>query len=345
MRLEPGPLPQIDVTRVTLTFDQPDFLEMVNTAWSEIDSVTQEMDSLIDPTAVFDDVLTGDTIMSDLDTVDQINGDNAHLANLAPIPNIDAFKANGDTALIAAVQSIPGEAFTPVPVSTQYGTVAEAVPTANIVGVTLLDLTTMSGTQLYTGDLFQLQVHMDTTTGAAADYYAVHVYAELTLNGVAQANLDLGSTDGTGIVTFKGQWQATDAGNWTMLLHAVPTTGGDVQSQLYQWSVVDRNQPGPPARTPAVSVTLNDWTSGDLNNAHAGDTWQLIVTGPPNAPVYLWGTYNGAALAEQQIGTTDDSGNFTIADKWTAAHVGDWVEYYAVGRFTWPGSLAFSIRP
>jgi hypothetical protein len=345
MLLEAGPIPAVDISQYPTTYDTPDFEAMVNAAWAEIDSVSLEMDALIDPTAIFDDALTGDTILSDLDEVDQINGDNAHLANLAGIAVGDTYKANGDIALTAAIQSTPGEAFTPVPATTDYGTVAQAAPTAAIAGVTLLDLTTMSGTDLRAGDQFQLQVKMDTTTGQATDYYGVRVWAELTLNGIPQPDLDLGFTDGGGLVTFKGQWQLGDVGTWSMYLHASPTTGGQVDSQLYQWTVSGTKAGTGAPRSGAVSVQLVDWTSGDLSQARVGDKWQLFVNGPPQAGVFIWGTYNGTPLTEIQLGTTDLNGDFTIADTWSAADAGAWVEYYAVGRFTWPGSLTFTVQP
>src|SRR5215469_3748046 len=156
MLLEPGPLPPVDYALFDPTPETPGFSDLITAAWADIDTVTLELDALIDPAAVFDDALTGDTIMAHLDTVDQINGDNAHLANLAPIPNIDAFKGNGDAALTVAIQQTPGEAFTSVPATTPYGTVPTAAPTAQFSGVTLLDLTTMSGTDLETGDQFQI---------------------------------------------------------------------------------------------------------------------------------------------------------------------------------------------
>jgi len=345
MLLEPGPLPPVDYALYDPTPETPGFLDMVNQAWAEIDSVTVTMDALIDPTAVFDDVLTGDTIMSDLDTVDQINGDNAHLANLAPIPNIDGMKANGDAALTAAIQGTPGEAWTPVSGATLYTPVATAPITAQFAGVTLLDLTTNSGTVFNTGDQFQIQVKMSTTTGHESDFYNVHIWGVVTKDGVLQSNYEFNNTDSTGLTTRVAQWGATDNGNWAMTLHAAPATGGELVSQVYQWAVnLPRTASGgtPP---PAVTVRLVDWTSGDLNNAHAGDTFQLFITGPANAPVSMWGTYNGAALSEVQIGTTDAAGNFTLADKWQASDAGAWVEYYSVGRFQWLGSLTFTIQP
>ena len=345
MLLEAGPIPPLDTSWYPTTYEPPDFLAMVTEAWSEIDSVTLVMDSLIDPTAIFDEVLTGDTILSDLDEVDQINGDNAHLANLAGIAIGDGLKANGDVALTAAIQSTPGEAWVPVPATTAFGTVTQPAATAQIAGVTLLDLTRMSGTDLRAGDQFQIQVHMDTTTGQVTDYYATKVWAELTHNGAPQANLNLGYTDGTGLVTFLGQWEASDVGQWTMTLHAEPTTGGEFVSQLYRWTVAAAAAPSAGQRPTAVTVALNDWTSGDLNHARVGDTWQLFVSGPPQSAVFIWGSHDGTPLTEIQLGTTDLSGNYTLAGTWSASEAGAWVEYYAVGRFTWAGNLAFTVQP
>lgn len=345
MLLEPGPIPPIDVSTYSGTFDTPDFEYMTNTAWGEIDVVMADMDALVDPAAIFDDVLTGDTIMYDLGVVDQINGDNAHLANLAPIPNIDTFKANGDAALTVAIQSMPGEVWSPVPATTAYGSVAQPGTTAGYAGVTLLDLGTNSGTQLIAGDQFQLQVKMDTTTGKTGDYYGVHVYAGMTKDGVQQSNLDLGITDNTGMVTYKGQWQPGDVGDWTMVLNAHPTSGGNIISQVYQFTVAAGLTASRPPRSQAVSVQLIDWTTQDLSQARVGDTWQLFVTGPPQAGVFIWGTYNGQPLTEVQIGTTDLNGNFTLADKWNDTDAGEWVEYYSVGRMQWPSSLSFTVQP
>jgi len=345
MLLERGPLPMLDESAVSVEWEQPDFSDMVTHAWHEIDSVTLEMDSLIDPLAIFDEALTGDTIMLDLDEVDQINGDNAHLVNLSGIAIADNYKADGDIALTAAIQSTPGEAWAPVPASTPYGTVAQPEPTAKYAGVTLLDLTTMSGTNFVTGDQYQLQVKMDTSTGKVTDYYAVRVYAELAQDGVQQPNLELGTTDGTGLVTYKGQWGANEDGAWTMFLHALPTTGGDVVSQQYQWTVAPRVVKQPGAHQPAVTVQVLNLTSGNLQNSSVGDQWRVEVTGPPGAGVYLWPAQDGAVLPEAQLGTTGTDGRFTLEGIWKKPDAGDWVEHYAVGRYTLPSGIAFTVQP
>jgi hypothetical protein len=61
--------------------------------------------------------------------------------------------------------------------------------------------------------------------------------------------------------------------------------------------------------------------------------------------VFLWGTYNGTPLTEVQIGSTDLDGNFTLADTWNDSDAGQWVEYYAVGRYQWNSALSFTVQP
>lgn len=341
----PGPIPPLDTSWYPTTYDTPDFSDMVAAALSPADSLFGAMDALFDPAAVFDDVLTGDTIMADLDTVDQINGDNAHLAVIDPIANIDTFKANGDAALTASIAVFPGEAFQPVPAATQYGSQPSAPVTARILSATITNLSAGRGTGFTAGDQFQIVVQMDTGTGAINDYFNVRVYINVWKDGIPQPDMDPNPTDHTGATTFTGTWQSTDTGNWSMVAHGVPVTGGDVNSPLVQWSVgglpFDTHNP----KQATVTATLFNYTSGDLGNNHVGDTWQIFVSGPANSPVYLWGTYNGASLAEVTLGNTDSFGNFNLAGKWADSEIGDWVEIYAVSHFQMVGNISFTVLP
>jgi hypothetical protein len=223
--------------------------------------------------------------------------------------------------------------------------VPHVTPTAQFAGVTLLDLHTMSGTNFNVHDQYQLQVKMDTTTGHPADYYNVRVYAELVVDQVQQPNLELGATDGSGIVTYHGQWGVADAGNWSMYLHAAPSTGGDVISQLYQWTVAGGPVKRPVGGAAPISVQLVNQSSGSLSNSTVGDQWVLTVSGPPGVGVYTWATHDGVSLPEVELGVTAEDGGFTFAGVFTRSEIGDWVEYYAVGRFQWPGSLSFTVQP
>lgn len=345
MQLAPGPLPQLDTSWYPVTFDPPDFEHMVNDWWVAADSIVAEMDSWMAPDLTIDDGLTGDTIYADLDAADHVNGDNAASINLAGIDTGDGMKANGDAALVAAAQSIPGEAFTPVPASTGYATVTQPAPTAQIAGVALANLSGGDPQIYVAGDQFQLVVRMDTTTGHVADYFNVHIYAVMTLNGISQPNLELGHTDASGSVTYRGQWQASDVGSWTMHVHADPTTGGDVVSIPYSWTVSDVYRAPSAGLRPIVTVQLVNVSSGSLNNNRSGDLFQLTVSGPPNQPVYISGTHDGQTLSEVEIGTTDGSGAYILQATWSDQDIGDWVEYYRVGSYAWRGSLQFTVEP
>lgn len=345
MLREPGPIPPLDTSWYPTTYDTPDFTDMVTTALAGADNIFLSMDALFDPTAALDALPTGDTIMADLDTVDNINGSNAHLAVTDPIANIDQFKADGDTALVAAIQVIPGEAFTPVPAATQWGSVAQAAPTASISSVRITDVTNPGHSAFLVGDQFQIVVQMDMTTGNDNDFFQVHVYAEVSKDGVVQTNYEFPDTDHTGSTIHTGQWGATDTGNWQMLVHAVPVTGGNVQSTPLTWTVTTATQAPPGPTQTAVKVTLINWTSGNLANNHSGDTWQLFVSGPANADVNLYPTQNGNALSEVTLGQTDSFGNYTIAGKWEDTEIGDWVEHYAVGHFEQLGNTTFTVKP
>lgn len=345
MLLEPGPLPQLSTSWYPTTYEAPDFEAMVSDWWMQAADLVVQMDSWIDPRAAIDQALTGDTIYTDLTNVDRDNGNNASSINLSGIANGDGMKANGDKALLVAIQSTPAEAFMPVPATTLYATVQQPGPTARIAGVTLGNISGPNAQYYQVGDQYRLQVHMDMNTGQAADSFNVHIYLVLTKDGIAQPHFDMGHTDATGYVTYIGQWAASDQGQWTMFVHADPSTGGDVESIEYQWTVAQAGRQTAGPTTPAVSVQLQNTTTFSLSNNTVTDQWQLTVSGPPDAPVYVWATHDGAALAEIQLGTTDAAGHFTLNGSWGPADAGDWTEHYAVGHFVWPGSLVFTIQP
>lgn len=345
MQLTPGPLPQLDVSWYPTTYDVPNFEQMVNDWWMGADQIIVSLDSWIPPDLPIDDGLTGDTIYADLESADHVNGDNAASVNLSGIPVGDKYKADGDAALVAANEAIPGEAWQPVPASTQYGTVAQAAPTAAIAGVALANLSGGDPQAYQVNEQFQLVVRMDMTTGLTSDWFNVHIWAVMTVNGVAQPNLDLGHTDSTGSVTYRGQWQTSDIGQWTMYVHAVPTTGGELVSIQYSWTVSDTIRRQPNTLVPVVNVQLVNISSGTLSNNRAGDLYQLTVTGPPDQPVYITGTRDGFPFTEVQIGTTDATGTLSVRAAWGAGDTGAWVEQYAVGRYPWAGSLVFTVQP
>jgi hypothetical protein len=102
--------------------------------------------------------------------------------------------------------------------------------------------------------------------------------------------------------------------------------------------------PTAPATPPAVTQTtavLSNATSPGAPFA-AGDSFQLIVTGPPNSPVIGTASQNGAVSSSSSFGSTDANGQKIITGGWTAADIGSWQETWQVGSAT-PAALNFSI--
>lgn len=344
MLREPGPIPPLDLSWYPTTYDTPDFTDLVANELTGFDLAIGSMDAVIGPSIVFDEVATGDTILSDLDVVDNINGSNAALAEPTPIGDIDSFQKDGSDGLLAAIQKIPGEAWQDVPDATKWGSVTPTAPTAAFSSITITNLTGGGRAAFMPGDQFQIVVQMDMTTGNVNDYLGVHVYAEVTRDGVVQTNFEFPDTDHTGMTTHPGQWKAGDVGNWSMLVHAVIFGGANIVSNAVTWAVATTTTPAPGPTGPRVEVVLKNWTSGDISNNHSGDTWQLFVYGPPNSDVYIWPTHDGTPLNEATLGTTDANGAFTVADKWSDVDIGQWVEIYGVGHFLMQGNLAFTIK-
>ncbi len=70
-----------------------------------------------------------------------------------------------------------------------------------------------------------------------------------------------------------------------------------------------------------VSVQANNLTHPDLApNFLAGDTYQYVVSGPPNQPVYI--VQNGSALTP--VGQTDSNGTYIETGVEQAAWVGNY---------------------
>jgi hypothetical protein len=94
----------------------------------------------------------------------------------------------------------------------------------------------------------------------------------------------------------------------------------------------------------ATTVQLNDVSTGATGVYAAGDSFQLIVKGPPNQPVTGTASFNGGAVSSSQFGTTDANGQKIITGSWDSTDVGVWQETWQVGQAQ-PVSLNFTINP
>jgi hypothetical protein len=84
--------------------------------------------------------------------------------------------------------------------------------------------------------------------------------------------------------------------------------------------------------TGQVQVLLHDNSGSSIFKA--GDTWNLSIIGPPNAPVTIVAAQNGTPVGGgvvTQLGMTDASGRFSLNGSWSAANAGAWSEQIMVG--------------
>lgn len=80
----------------------------------------------------------------------------------------------------------------------------------------------------------------------------------------------------------------------------------------------------------APSFSFAQTSGSGYPNFHVGDSWQLVVRGDPNQPVYVFGGKDGANTTNL-MGKTDASGVFTLTGTMTADQIGNWFEQWIVG--------------
>ncbi len=76
---------------------------------------------------------------------------------------------------------------------------------------------------------------------------------------------------------------------------------------------------------------------------NVGDSWQIVVTGPPNASVTASSTQNGTAVGSQTpMGTIGSSGQLVLTGTMSAAQIGAWSENWQVNGQS-AGSISFTV--
>lgn len=91
-----------------------------------------------------------------------------------------------------------------------------------------------------------------------------------------------------------------------------------------------------------VSVRLVNSSGGSNSAFKVGDSWQIIVTGPPNSQVVAGATQNGASLGSTPMGVTNAQGQLVLTGTMGSSQVGNWVETWTVGGKS-AGSISFTV--
>jgi hypothetical protein len=115
------------------------------------------------------------------------------------------------------------------------------------------------------------------------------------------------------------------------------------------------NQPfaGAPASSPApvttpmggsypLAVRLVNTSGGSNSSFNVGDSWQIVVTGPPNSSVTASASQNGTSLGSSTMGTIGSNGQLTLTGTFAASQVGQWTEAWQVAGQS-AGSISFSV--
>ena len=91
-----------------------------------------------------------------------------------------------------------------------------------------------------------------------------------------------------------------------------------------------------------LSVRLLNSSGGQASAFNVGDSWQVIVYGPPNAQVSASATQNGTSLGSGSMGTIGSNGQLVITGTMDASQVGNWSESWTVGGQA-AGTISFSV--
>jgi len=100
------------------------------------------------------------------------------------------------------------------------------------------------------------------------------------------------------------------------------------------------SQPTGPAIAATTAVLTNVTAPGQPYQA--GDSFRLVITGPPNAPVIGTASQNGSVSSSTNFGNTDSTGTKIITGTWDATNVGQWQQAWQVGN-SQPAALSFTI--
>jgi len=119
-----------------------------------------------------------------------------------------------------------------------------------------------------------------------------------------------------------------------------PETGGFVEEPVFVPPtpiVVPPAPVIPPPSPVAPTVVLNNLTRGGAALFWVGDSWELVITGPPVSLVTVTGSHNGVPFGPATFGMTDTSGRWYHFGSMSEYELGSWVEqWYVAGQLCTP---------
>jgi hypothetical protein len=365
VRLEPGPFPVIGPWQGDPTPAQPGFSDLVATELLALPLYEEVMDLIIDPVAVFPDVLPDDGMGPLHDdagaATDQIAAyDLEGQANaLQPLHDI------ADEGILTAYEVIPAEAFTPVPAEFSPGGGPPPPPIAGLLTVSLTNVDRPGATDFNVPENYKIAAQVAVSSQAGVEYAGLDVLMFPWVEDKAQDSILIGKTDQYGFLSATCNWLPDQTGNWGATFYTRDASGALMAGNTISWVVgpdpsvpidpaaqplPDVRSPlcvgtvnAPPAQPTLITVTLKNLDSPDDQNFRSTDHWELTIGAQPNQEVIISGTYQGDPLSPLSLGFTDDTGVFVLDGQMDPFYIGAWVERYNVGGVDWPDSLTFAV--
>jgi len=119
-----------------------------------------------------------------------------------------------------------------------------------------------------------------------------------------------------------------------------PETGGFTEEPVFVAPTPIVMPPAPvipPPSPVAPTVVLNNLTRGGAALFYPGDSWELVITGPPVSVVTVTGSHNGVPFGPATFGMTDTSGRWYHFGSMSEYELGSWVEqWYVAGQLCTP---------
>lgn len=341
MLLEPGPLPQLAPDLGALAPEAAEFSPLITDALAELPAADDDLAIVVDMLGALDIPAEFDNIDNELDTADEGLNELAGFVTSSYVDNAAAAVELAQGNLNQVSSEGPAELWQPVP-DPQAGPgggpshAGQTGPTS----LTLANLTRPGDPSFYSGDEFSLTVQID-SGGGNFDFQNVTENLTRSLNGQQQSELAIGVTDQFGRLVYRSTFDPSSVGS---RVFGLDPAGWGTNPQV-SVEVKPGPAPGGPAGSGAgaISVALENLTTGDGANFRPGDIWRYVITGPASQPVYLDQTKDGIDQGEIYIGNTDGTGALVVAGTISAASLGVYSETFRVGTSRFSGSISFVV--
>ena len=168
------------------------------------------------------------------------------------------------------------------------------------------------------------------------------VTVNVTHNGSTTTGNPMGNTGADGSFSITGGIDSSELGSWSESWYI-----GGVLAGLIAFNVAAVGTGTGVPVSPSVGGSMGyspvvSFLPSRQGMLEVGDTWVIRITGgAPNSIVSVYGGQNGVSTTNQ-MGVTDQNGNFQVSGTIDSSSIGNWSETWYVGSQN-AGSFSFSV--